>query len=107
MMGNTSRVSTVAVIKPPITIMASGFCVSEPTPWEMAAGIKPIAAIMAVITTGRTRDSTPVRIASFSGMPASRFLWNTDINITPFCIQIPNSAMKPTPAEIPKLIPVT
>jgi len=35
--------------------MARGFCVSEPIPVEIAAGSNPMAAIMAVVMTGRTR----------------------------------------------------
>ena len=53
----------VAVIKPPITTMANGLDVSEPMPCDNAAGIKPMAAIKAVITTGLTLDLTPSIIA--------------------------------------------
>ena len=56
-------VKIVAVIKPPITTMASGLDVSEPMPFDNAAGNKPIAAISAVITTGRTLLATPSFIA--------------------------------------------
>ena len=49
----------VAVIKPPITTMARGLWASEPIPLEVAAGINPMAAIMAVIITGRILDNTP------------------------------------------------
>ena len=42
-----------------MTTIASGFCVSLPMPLETAAGISPIAAINAVMTTGRTLDWTP------------------------------------------------
>jgi hypothetical protein len=45
--------------------MAKGFWVSLPMPVDRAAGIRPIAAIRAVITTGRTRDTTPSIMASF------------------------------------------
>ncbi len=48
----------VAPSSPPIMTIASGRCDSEPIPWLMAAGISPIAAIEAVITTGRTRERT-------------------------------------------------
>lgn len=63
MMGNMSSVSTVAVTSPPITTVAKGFCDSEPMPVEIAAGNNPIAAIKAVITTGRTLEITPCNIA--------------------------------------------
>ena len=62
-MGSMSSVNMVDVTNPPITTMAKGFCVSLPTPVEIAAGNKPIAAIKAVITTGRTRDITPCNTA--------------------------------------------
>jgi proline racemase len=54
-----SNVKIVALINPPITTVANGFCVSEPMPCESAAGSNPIAAIVAVMTTGRIRDMTP------------------------------------------------
>ena len=50
----------------------------------MAAGIKPIAAINAVIITGLTLESTPEYIASFKGIFSSKFFLKTLISITPF-----------------------
>ncbi|MNY18119.1 hypothetical protein D3C86_1514770 [compost metagenome] len=97
----------VEVTRPPITTIANGFWVSEPTPVLIAAGIRPIAAISAVITTGRMRDTTPWCIASSRCILASRFLRNSVIRITPFCIHTPNSAINPIPAEILKFIWVT
>ena len=96
----------VDVTSPPITTIAKGFCVSLPTPVDKAAGIKPIMAISAVITTGRTLDITPSLIATFKCIFASRFFRNTLIKITPFCIHTPNKAIKPIPALILKLMPV-
>ena len=55
MAGNTSKVSSVLVIRPPITTVASGRCTSAPSPWESAIGRKPIDATSAVINTGRKR----------------------------------------------------
>ena len=66
--GKINKVRTVALINPPITTIAKGFCVSEPMPVETAAGIKPIAAINAVITTGLILEFTPNRIACASGI---------------------------------------
>jgi len=51
----------VAVIKPPITTLAKGRWVSEPIPVLIAAGNKPMAAIKAVITTGRILLFVPSR----------------------------------------------
>ena len=55
MAGNTSNVSNVLVIKPPITTVANGRCTSAPSPCESAIGKKPIEATRAVIKTGRKR----------------------------------------------------
>jgi hypothetical protein len=52
------------VINPPITTMANGFEASEPIPVESAAGIKPIAAIKAVINTGLNLLAIPSCMAS-------------------------------------------
>jgi hypothetical protein len=68
MSGKTSKVRMVELISPPITTIASGFCVSEPMPIEIAADNKPVAAIKAVITTGRILDLTPSCIACRSGI---------------------------------------
>ena len=74
----------VALIKPPITTRASGLCVSEPIPVEIAAGSKPMAAISAVMTTGLMRDDTPVWIDSSNESLFLRFFLKTETNMTPF-----------------------
>ncbi len=74
----------VDVTSPPITTIAKGFCVSLPIPVLTAAGNKPIAAISAVITTGRMRERTPSEIALSIDIFSSRFFLKTLINITPF-----------------------
>ena len=51
--GKTSNVSSVALIKPPITTVARGFCTSAPVPVASAIGTKPSEATRAVIATGR------------------------------------------------------
>ena len=61
MSGEISSVSSVAVTRPPITTMASGFWVLEPMPVLRAARNKLIMTMRAVITTGRTREATPSR----------------------------------------------
>jgi len=111
--GKTKRLNTVLVIRPPITTIANGLDASEPIPCDKAAGSKPIAAIIAVITTGRKRSSTPAFIAMAKDVQAVWcfnsiiLLLNLVISITPFCTQMPKSAIKPIPAEILKLTPVT
>jgi recombination protein RecA len=62
--GNTTKVSKVEEIRPPMTTMASGRCVSEPISRLMAIGNKPKAASMAVISTVRKRCIAPCLTAS-------------------------------------------
>ncbi|MNS85825.1 hypothetical protein D3C86_1480950 [compost metagenome] len=57
--GRTNKVSKVAVTKPPITTVASGFCTSAPALVLMAMGRKPREATIAVINTGRKRAMVP------------------------------------------------
>jgi len=64
-------------------------------------------AARAVMTTGRVRCLIPSAIASDKLISLFKFSLNSVIRITPFCTQMPKSAMNPTPAEIPKLMPVT
>lgn len=51
--GNTNRVRTVAVAKPPMTTVASGHCTSASVPVAITIGTKPSDATNAVISTGR------------------------------------------------------
>ena len=57
--GSTSSVSRVALIRPPITTVASGFCTSAPGPVASAIGTNPSDATSAVIATGRSRVIAP------------------------------------------------
>ena len=59
-MGNTTNVSNVAVISPPITTVASGFCTSAPAEVDNAIGRKPSEATAAVMITGRNRVFSPL-----------------------------------------------
>ena len=85
---------------PPITTVASGRCTSAPAPTLNAIGTKPSAATSAVISTGRKRANAPSRRACSSGMPASRRPRMKAIMTRPLSTATPDSAMKPTPAEI-------
>ena len=49
----------VAVTRPPMITTANGRAVSAPDVVDSAAGKRPSAAIIAVIATGRMRDSAP------------------------------------------------
>ncbi len=55
MAGNTNKVRSVEVTRPPITTVASGRCTSAPSPCDRAIGKKPIEATRAVMSTGRNR----------------------------------------------------
>ena len=62
--GSTISVSTVALIKPPITTVAKGRWTSAPALFANAIGKNPNEATAAVISTGLRRISVPLRIIS-------------------------------------------
>src|SRR5882672_4550555 len=104
--GSTTRVSNVAVTRPPITTTARGFWVSEPIPVEMAIGRRPSAASNPVISTVRMRSSDPRITASSGDAPASRNWLKYATMTTPFSTACPNSAMKPIAADTERGMPV-
>ena len=79
--GNTNSVSTVAVIKPPMTTVASGLCTSAPVPVPIAIGTNPSEATRAVIRTGLTRSMAPSMIALLAGSPSSKRFRIAEIRI--------------------------
>ena len=83
-MGKIKSVITVAETRPPITTIAKGREVSEPIPVDVAAGISPMAAISAVITTGRILAITPERTATSKCILSFKFFLNRDNRITLF-----------------------
>src|SRR5262249_13641017 len=91
--GSTRRVSAVEEISPPITTRASGRWISEPIPWESAAGRKPTTATMADTTMGRKRITHPRTMASRGGRP-SAWAWRMeDTSTTPLSTLTPKTAM--------------
>ena len=105
--GNTSKVSKVAETKPPITTVANGRCTSAPAPLLNAMGKNPSEATAAVINTGRKRILVPCNTTCFiSATPAALRRLNSAINTMPFNTATPNKAIKPTPAEILKGMPL-
>ena len=54
---------------PPMTTIASGFCVCAPMPFESAAGERPSVATSVVMSTGRNRFSAASRAASSMDVP--------------------------------------
>ena len=57
--GSKNKVKKVEDTRPPITTMARGRWISEPGPVANNKGIKPKAAILAVINTGLNRREEP------------------------------------------------
>src|SRR6266566_2607742 len=105
--GSTSNVNTGAVIIPPTTTRANGFWVSDPIPVETAAGSKPMAAANEAMMTGRSRSCDPMTTASCRVEPCFRSALMDAIRTTPLRTDTPNREMKPTAAEMLKLVPVT
>ena len=98
----------MAVINPPITTVAKGFCTSAPAPVDNAIGINPKAATEAVINTGRKRIFVPSNtLWKISFIPFFSSWLNVLINTIPFNTATPNKAIKPTPAEILNGIPLS
>ena len=90
-----------------MTTVASGFCTSAPAPLANAIGTKPRLATSAVITTGRSRWKAPACAASARPIPDRIRSWIDDTMTRPLSTAIPDSAMKPTAAEIEKSMPRT
>ena len=104
--GSTKRVNSVDEIIPPITTVASGRCTSAPVPVFKAIGKKPRLATRAVIMIGRRRISAPSMIAPVNLLASlPRCLQRSLIKASitkPFSTATPDSAIKPTPADIDK-----
>jgi hypothetical protein len=69
--GKTSNVSSVEVIKPPMTTVASGRCISAPALVDIAIGTKPRLAMRAVIMTGPNRIMAASTTACRGSIPVS------------------------------------
>ena len=63
----------VEMVKPPITVIAMGFHISEPSEADNAKGVIPKMVVMVVINTGRKRDLPPLTTAWMMPMPRLRF----------------------------------
>src|SRR6267378_2454538 len=103
--GSSSSVKIVALTMPPTITTANGRWVSEPMPCDSAAGNKPSPAIRAVIRIGRRRSTAPSTTALSSGLPRRTKSTICSTMITPFCTEIPATAMKPTAAETERCRP--
>ena len=86
---------------PPITTVASGRWTSAPTLVFNAIGTNPNAATSAVIMIGRRRSSRVSSIASSTERPSSSILRRiVETSTRPLSTDTPETATKPTPAEI-------
>ena len=92
---------------PPTITQAKGRCVSEPMPVERAAGNSPRPAINAVIRIGRKRSTAPSTIALFTGSPSLIKEVTCSSMTTPFCTEMPTTAIKPTAADTDKCSPAS
>jgi hypothetical protein len=99
----TGSAASPSPARPTITV-ASGLCTSLPTPRANAAGNKPSAATVAVISTGRNlcvappspRDAIPRR---------QSLMIQARHHDTPFCTATPNMAMNPTALDTFSVMP--
>ena len=92
--------------KPYTMTVANGRCTSDPMPEDTEAGNNPNMATVAVMSTGLKRCDTPSTTASFKAVPLFRKMLICDIIITPFWIDTPNSAIKPTAEDTLNDIPL-
>ena len=69
-------------------------------------GKKPSEATVAVSKTGRKRLAVPRSTTCINGAPDLRSELNSAIRTMPLRTATPNRAIKPTPAEIEKGIPL-
>lgn len=94
-----SIVNKVDVINPPITTVARGLCTSAPVSVAIAIGINPRDATSAVIKTGRNRVRAPSLMAI-----SKECIFNCSLMVVtitkPLRTAIPESAIKPTAADI-------
>src|SRR3546814_6718270 len=89
--GSRNSVNKVEVINPPTTTVASGLCVSAPTPLDRSIGTRPRIATLAVISTGRSRSAVPWITASRTDRPLSRNSLRKQIGSAHVCTPVTNA----------------
>ena len=92
--------------RPPTITSAKGFCVSDPTPVDSAAGSRPNAATSAVIMIGRRRSRAAVRVASVIEKPSNRSSFAYEMYTTAVCTETPNRARNPIIDDTESGVPV-
>ena len=97
--GSTIRVNAVAVIKPPMTTMARGFCISAPEPCASAIGTKPSAGPTPVMKTALAFSIRPSTMARSSGRPILMRWRMPPITTSPLSTATLERQMNPTAAE--------
>ena len=100
--GIKNIVKAVPKDNPPIIAMAKGFWLCAPIPFDKAAGNNPKIATNEAVKTGRNFCTAPRITASVKLWLVLFCLIIDDNRITPFWIETPIAAIKPTPAEIEK-----
>ena len=84
--------------------MAKGFWLCAPIPFDKAAGNNPKIATNEAVKTGRNFCTAPRITASVKLWLVLFCLIIDDNRITPFWIETPIAAIKPTPADIEKYV---
>ena len=93
------------VTSPPMTTMASGFWISEPGPVANKSGTRPKAAMLAVISTGRSLRIAPsnTALSRLNPLASNSLKWLTITR--PFKTAMPSRAIKPTDAGTERYSP--
>ena len=99
--------SSMLVIRPPMTAIASGCCICAPGPSPIASGTRPRMVQRLVIRIGRNRVRPALSKASWSGIPWSRNWPMYSIKMIPFFTSRPISRMAPMNDETFSGVPVT
>lgn len=84
-------------VSPPIIVIAKGFWLCAPIPFESAAGISPSIATSEADRTGR--NLLHARLFNSSSPKVFVFI-SEDRIITLFCIDTPIAAIRPTPVRL-------
>ena len=104
--GMINSVSTVEVIKPPMTTMANGGHISFSRPVVMASGHSAAMVVAEVINTGRVRSRTAASAAAPGDQPPrTRWAMRSTNRMAGFTAK-PNNMMMPAPAMIDAGVPV-
>lgn len=105
--GITSKVSRVALVRPPITVMARGPCTSAPSPMPSARGTSPSTVVAVVMRMGRIRRRPALRTAASRSSPSSRRRLIASTRTMALLTTTPASTMTPMRTTTEMAEPVT